>query len=126
MEEDDPIEAAERKINFFAIPDGTAEEAADETADGTADETADGTAKGTSSAAVGANLHADSEGREDNACPITPPEALLKRRSSINGDSPWKQIKLVQASATLTPAPMVKLSEKLAGVQATRPVVQQF
>lgn len=105
MEEDDPTAAAERKINFFAIPDGTAEGTADETADGTADdtadgtaeaadETADGTAEGTSSAAAGANLHADSEGREDNACPLTPPEALLKRRNSIIGDSPWKQSRL--------------------------------
>ena len=130
MEEDDPIGAAERKINFFAIPDGIAEEAADEaadeTADGTADETADGTAKGTSSAAVGANLLADSEGREDNACPLTPPEALLKRRNSIIGDSPWKQMKIVQASASSTKAPTAKLSEKLAGVQATRPAVQEF
>ena len=126
MEEDDPIAAHERNINFFAIPDGTAEEAADETADGTADETADGTAKGTSSAAVGANLLADSEGREDNACPLTPPEALLKRRNSIIGDSPWKQMKIVQASASSTKAPTAKLSEKLAGVQATRPAVQEF
>ena len=48
--EDDPIEVAERRLNFFAVPGGKDEDsptAAVVEVDGTADDTADGTAEGT-------------------------------------------------------------------------------
>ena len=97
MEESDPI------TDFFAIPETMPE--------------------GIASASAVSDLRGESAGDEDIACPSTPPEALLKRRSSICGESPWKQIKLVQASTTMMPEPMGKTTVHLAGGQAARSVL---
>ena len=148
--EDDPIEVAERRLNFFAVPggkdedsptaavvevDGTADDTADGPADGTANEIADGTADATAEvtadvtaedarpAPVAATLRGDCV--IETACPLTPKDCL-KRSGSVTGDdeSPWKQMRKIGTSASSSPAPAT-LSTRLAGVQATKTIAEQ-